>query len=172
MIPKADRGLNHTGRVFARDDLGNESTSNEASATDDELLDEDDLIAAFTQSSGKTYTFNGSIVLAGANGAFATSASAPFIELARVSGADKIRFVPATGSPAVLEVGTDGIRWGGSSSTILSRLRQDSSLQLGKMAAGTVPNTAVQVFLRDNGTTDQLVAKFGRSGLVRVLATS
>jgi len=175
MIPAADRGLNHEGRVFARDDMGNESTSGTANATDDEKLDETDLIDAFSQSSGKTYTFNGSIVLAGASGGFQTSASAPFIELARVSGADKIRFVPATGSPTVLEVGTDGIRWGGSSSSILSRLRQDSTLQLGETAAPAgLATTAAVLFARLDTvpTRTSLVVKFGRSGKAKVIMDS
>lgn len=179
-VPKADRGTFHRARVYAIDDLDRVSSSFSDPGAD---LDEGVVVTAAdlgplleqnNTEMGTLWKVEGSLELSASTGAFRTGPSGNRVELSKLEGADRVTFIPSTGSKTVLESGTDGIRWGGSSSSILSRLRQDSSLQLGKMAAGSVPFTAVQVFLRErpSGGADELVAKFGRSGLVRVMVTS
>lgn len=177
-IPRADRNLGHRMRVYSVDDVEQiSSTYNDqgADTVGNEVFSSEDLGLMITQSSaqlGTTWLVEGTMELAAASGQFITGPSpANRVALSKLEGSDRATFYPTTGSKTVLEAGTDGIRWGGAGSTILSRLRQDSTLQLGRAAAGVVPNSALQLYLRDQGGQDQFVAKFGKTGNVRVIAT-
>jgi len=114
------------------------------------------------------------MTLASTTGSFRTASSGGRIELTKVDGADRIHFVPSSGSKTVLEIGPEGIRWGGAASSIQSRLRQDGGIQFGVMSAGTVPFSAGMVFIRTltGPTRDELSCKFGRNGAVKKICDS
>jgi len=180
MIPAADRGLSHEARVFARDDLGNESTSGNASATDDVKLDDTDLLSNFNQGSGKTYTFEGIIRLTGGSGAFQTGDSSveATVALSRVDGKDRVSFKPLAGTMTVLEVHADGVRWGaqGGAGTN-SLLARDATLQLYQTFTTGSPNvvgsTACKLYLsnRDGAAGMGLHVKFNTgAGAIKQLA--
>lgn len=179
-VPRADRNLGHRVRVYAADDLDQTSATYNDQGADtvaNEVFSSEDLGGFIAQDSaqlGTTWLVEGSFQLSSTTGAFKTAASGNRVEVSKVEGADRVTFIPSTGSKSVLEASSDGIRWGGAASSILSKLRQDSGLQFGVMSAGTVPFSAAMVYLRTltGPTRDELSIKFGRTGLVKKIVDS
>jgi len=181
LVPTADRDLQHEVRVYAVDDMGNlSSAATDVNGTPNEKLDETDLIDAFSQSSGKTYSFNGNIRLAGSPGAFQTGdpSTEGIISMSRLDGKDEIRFKPLSGTQTVLAIDADGVRWGlGASPTNRSMLARDATLQLYQMFTTGSPNvigsTACKLYLsnRDGAAGLGLHVKFNTgAGAIKQLA--